>query len=559
MTKPVSADVSAQLDRNQINLGETVRLIIQSDQINDNAQPDFSELRKNFGLLGTSTSKNVSIINGQQTSSKQWVTTFDPMDIGSFTIPAIKVGKETTQPLRLTVLPANSLSATGDVDIFLELITDKDSYYVQEQIILSIRLYYRVTLIDGSLPDPAPENTDVRRLGKDIQYKKLSGNREYQVIERRFALFAGASGDLIIPAIRFQGVIEDNTSGNQIFSSFFNQGKRISAKSESIQLKILPPNESFVGKNWLPAKDLNIIETTDLQTTSRSFQIGEPITRTIEISAVGLTAEQLPAIEFPDYAEFKLYPDKTNRQSGQEANNIQGKLVQSIAIIPSQSGQLTLPEISINWWNTETETLETSTLPELQLQVTQPSSQTQDVVSNQNTLSNIETVTTNNALVNIPDINAVNNPVWIWISGIFAILWLFTLLLLFKVKSGNKNNANDKYLIGMDENLPDSGDLLNSLKLACKNNDPDSVRKNLHAWLNSLISRSSNRSLESLAKKLEIQALKDEVSRLDRSLYKNENPAQWNGNSLLKVLDEVKIKASQKKPPKPKLPALYLN
>ena len=126
------AKVSAVLDRDRIHIDETVRLLIQTDDINNNSQPDLSPLEQNFTLLGTSVNQNISITNGQQVVEKKWITELEPKAAGSFTIPAIQVGGETTRPLRLTVLPENPAAPSVGRDIIVELDVAPSMVYVPQ-------------------------------------------------------------------------------------------------------------------------------------------------------------------------------------------------------------------------------------------------------------------------------------------------------------------------------------------------------------------------------------------------------------------------------------------
>ena len=61
LSNPVLASITAHLERDTIHIDQTVRLIVESDDANNKIQPDFSSLNQNFKILGTSSSKNVSI------------------------------------------------------------------------------------------------------------------------------------------------------------------------------------------------------------------------------------------------------------------------------------------------------------------------------------------------------------------------------------------------------------------------------------------------------------------------------------------------------------------
>ena len=160
------AETTAKLDRETIYLDQTVRLVIETDQNESaNFKPDLSALEANFNILGSSSSQNISYVNGTQTSLKSWLTELEPKAAGSYTIPAVAVGNERTNALRLTVLPVDNSATSSNRDIYVELEAEGSRFYVQQQINLTIRLYLGVNLIDGTLSEPEPVDAIVRRLG----------------------------------------------------------------------------------------------------------------------------------------------------------------------------------------------------------------------------------------------------------------------------------------------------------------------------------------------------------------------------------------------------------
>ena len=95
------AGVSATLDRSTIAAGDTVTLTIEAEgQHTQGAQPDLSPLRKDFDILGTSTSQQMQIINGRMSSSASLRVELEPKRGGTLEIPALKDRREDIPPCR---------------------------------------------------------------------------------------------------------------------------------------------------------------------------------------------------------------------------------------------------------------------------------------------------------------------------------------------------------------------------------------------------------------------------------------------------------------------------
>ncbi|MCZ6800069.1 MAG: BatD family protein, partial [Nitrospirae bacterium] len=126
--------VTAFVDRNSIQEGESFRLTVKESGMSLGTSPDLSPLEKYFEVLGTSQSTRTSMINGQTNSATEWITMLIPKRVGRITIPAIQVGDEQSAPLTITVRPAGQPGKAGGLqDVFLESHVTPKNPYVQSQ------------------------------------------------------------------------------------------------------------------------------------------------------------------------------------------------------------------------------------------------------------------------------------------------------------------------------------------------------------------------------------------------------------------------------------------
>ena len=551
------AAVSASLNRAKIEINETVQLVIKSDNINLRSNPDLSVLGQNFTVLSTSTSQNISIVNGAQTAEKTWVSEIEPKSPGSFTIPPIVVGNEQTQTLRLTVLPESSPDPDNPKDIFVEFKTDGSLPYVQQQVIATVKLYLGVNLIDGSLTDPEAKDVNVVRIGKDTQYTEQVSGRPYRVIERTYALFPGASGEVRIDPIRFQGLAEDSSSNSRTYNSIFNRGTRVTARSQSLTLQVKPPAPEFSGRIWLPAKNLQL---EDLSSDLTDVEPGQPVNLQIRLKAKGLSAEQLPDIALPESDSFKQYSDKPVRRNEPHNQDITSTLTQSIAVIAGKSGLLRIPEIKLNWWNTETDRMETSSLPAREITIKSLTANGDQEISSQPIATqsqpsenNTETTTQNN---HTPDRYSQDHR-WIWVSLLLLTGWIITIWFLIREIRKHRPGRPDATESKLTHNL---AQIQNQIQLACKNNDLEKSRQLILDWAKQLWQVSSIQGLDDVANKIPAENLSMAIKELDSALYSthNEEKSSWSGNKLSKALNEY-ISSSPKtnKNKTSALPELY--
>ncbi|MHB8447866.1 MAG: BatD family protein, partial [Rudaea sp.] len=353
----------AWLDRNQMQLGETVTLNVQVDGDAQAQQPEFSALAGDFDMTGTQSSTSVNIVNGKTSSSVLWAVGLSPKHAGTLTIPALNVAGQHTQPLSLVVSPPSANAAQPGGDVFVEAQADPLSPYVQQQVLLTVKLYFAVNLVDGNLDDPQVKGAVVRKLGQDSRYNAQAGGRSYNVVERHYALTPEQNGSLSVPPIVFRGHAVDPNGGG----FFFNQGRAIGAQSSAIALNVRPRPAASGSDTWLPARSMSLT-ATGIDASTRA-QVGEPLTLTLRLEAQGLGFEQLPKLELPRIDGADIYPDKPVTQDKDDGQWLYGVRERKFAIVPNRSGPLTLPPISVVWWDTAHDRAQTTQLPAITLNV----------------------------------------------------------------------------------------------------------------------------------------------------------------------------------------------
>jgi hypothetical protein len=357
-TTAAAADARAWLDRNSMHMGETVTLNVE---VTDNAkasQPDFSALQNDFDLLGTQSSSSVNIVNGQTSSKLLWAVGLEPKHAGTLTIPALTVAGTQTQPISLTVQAALAgPSGNAGDDVFLEFEASPRAPYVQQEVRLTVKLYYATNLTDGNLEEPKADGLAIHKLGQDSNYAADVDGRRYRVLERHYAASAEKSGALDMPALVFRGRALDPGDVN----SFFSRGREVGARSPAISLDVRARPPASGSDMWLPAQSLTL--TADGIDANASVHAGEPLTLTLRLKAQGLGFEQLPELKLPNIDGADIYPDKETTQNRDDGPWIYGQRERKFAIVPSRAGTLTVPPLSVVWWDTEHDRAATAELP----------------------------------------------------------------------------------------------------------------------------------------------------------------------------------------------------
>ena len=353
------ADVNsleATIDRNPVMLDEAIRLTVTADGSADRDAFDSSPLLKDFVVGRTSVSSQTSIVNFDTKRTTVWTTTLFPRKEGMFTIPSLTIEGKSTKPIQVKVIPVQEQSNVAR-DYFVTTDIDVKEAYLNQQLLYTVKLFLSSNIERGSLQAPEMQNAEITQLGEDKQYTDIVNGRRYQIIERQFAVVPQASGEFTLRGPIFTGeVMAANT--NQRFG-FFNRTQQINRVGPDITVNIKPIPQG-IDYPWLPSEMVRVDEEWP---QGDSFVAGEPVTRIVTLTALGVVEEQLPDI--PEFypPNFKLYPDQSNTTTVEKDQSLISQRQTSLAIIPTQPGNFVLPEITIPWFNTLTQQTEYATIP----------------------------------------------------------------------------------------------------------------------------------------------------------------------------------------------------
>lgn len=363
ISTPLHATVSAYLDKNPLLAGETVTLTIRSESGKDD--PDLSALEQDFQILGRSSSSQIRMVNGTTTRTHDWLIQLRPKRLGTLQIPAIRVGQAQTDPITLEVRKPEL--AQGQLpEAFIEFEADKRSAWLREQITVTARLYVRGDLLSGSFSEPASSHAVIEQLGDQSESQSLRGTHRYRVIERRYAIFAEQSGTLTLDGPVFSGEVADSNRRSQGLFGFGTPSRSLYAAADPLQIEIKPPPSD--AATWLPAQDVQLSQS--ISPADGPWQVGQPLTRTVTLTVFGQLHTQLPDFTPALPANTQSFTEPAQEQTRSDGEQLIATRSYSTAIIPGAGNALTLPAVTLEWWDTASNTLRQATLPERVLKLT---------------------------------------------------------------------------------------------------------------------------------------------------------------------------------------------
>ncbi len=521
-----AASARATIDRDTVQLGETLTLNVELEGSTSNIEPDITLLQKDFDILGKSSSTSISIINGQSSSKVLWAVGLQPKHEGRLTIPALNIGGAGTQALSVIVkaiAASTGTDASGKPvgDVMVELTVDPHAPYVQQQVRATLKLYYAMSMAEGGLEDPHVDGVVVKKLGQDKQYQGNLNGRNYNILERHYAITAEKSGAVTLPAVNFRGRAQDVSDPN----SFFNRGRIVAAHSDPLQLDVrVRPADSGTGA-WLPAASMTL--TTDGVDATSSVRVGEPITLNLHLKAQGLGFEQLPELNLGSVDGAEVYPDKSATRTRDDGTWQYGERDRKFAIVPTRAGKLKLPAVDVRWWDTEHDRAAVASVPAQEIDVLPAAG-----VAGASPVANTSAATSPSAadaLSSAVDSTTLiaaqsQTQTWRWLALASLLLWALSALggLLWYLRKYRASHAATNK-IGIVAITVDDSKPRNAFRAACGRNDLDAAAQALLRWAR--LHRPSLRSLGELAAQVGDRSQRESLVQLERARYGDGNGA----------------------------------
>ena len=547
--------VTASIDDNPVMSNESIVLTVIADDSVERDSLDTTPLLKDFILTRTEVSSQTSMVNFNTTRTTRWQIVLMPRLTGNLTIPALTIDGYQSKAINVKVIKQGSANSTQQQNIFITAELSQNDVYVQQLLALTIKLHIGVQLQRGSLTEPNLTSATIEQIGKDIESDGIVNGKRYRIIERTYAITPEQSGEFTIDTPMFSGDVMVQSKRRSGFLSF-GETKPVNILGDKLTLTVRPIPDSYpidATSSWLPSELLTLHqEWQPISSQGKSeFKVGEPITRTITLTAAGLGKAQLPKITMDAPDGLKIYPDQAELHSNLTKERLISQKRQNFALVATHAGEYTLPKISIAWWNTVTNKYQQAVLPAQTITVNENPDLPPALVANVPAIANPLSNSGSNSLVNSLSGNPLLNnsaaplstPSIIiektsYLQWVFLALWLITLLAWiihvrylkrnFSLSTSNtkQQKVNGHYL---------------ALMAACKQNNAEQALNLILPWLNNL-SADDGVEVSTLAAALthiNNDAFTCAINDVQQHLYgKKAVDSAWVGKNLLKAIQQ---------------------
>lgn len=527
-------ELKVSLDKNPLLLGETAVLeLVADDQVA--TQPDFSVLENDFIVQGPSLGQQMQIINGKASRTTSWRLLLRAKQSGTFIIPSFEIEGVSSSSIEVEVVEGTTQPQSAeDSQLFLQSSLDSTQLYVQQLAYLEVKIFFQGDLQRGSLSEPKVEGLSIEQLGKDKEGSELVNGERYRTFTRRYRLIPERSGTFVLPGSTLSGEMLDRDSGRY---DYFAQTKAVSARANDLTIEVAAKPDNFPG-DWLIADLVSLNE--EWSPAADQLTQGEPVTRTITITALDVAEHQLPdlILDVPD--GVKLYKEQPQAKQAERNGTLVSQKVFSMAVVANKAGELILPEVKLPWWNKKTKSIQYATLPEKRVSV-----KVNPELAQQVTTPVVVPAT------QVSGTAAADTDPWQWnhTSSVLSLLWLSSVALLLWFRP--TKTAPPKVTI-----QPSGVAKANPKKLqnACHSNDAPAARQWLMQWAEQQFGRRPA-SLSELANWCNDQVFTEQLQLLNQQLYQKEQQ-NWQGKTLWSCWSKLSM---EKAAAPSALPELYPN
>ena len=398
LCRTAQAAVTASAERTQLAAGEAVRLTLQSDH-GGNSQPDLSALAKDFEIVGRRSTEPAQPNRSASASVRELRLTLAPKRSGRVEVPRLAWDGEQSAAIELVIAANGTAAPASDAGssvahVFITTTLDTLPTYVQSAVALQVRLYSDKNIYQANLELPSHSDALVRRIGTDVTSQERRNGRTYQVIARNYLLEPQRSGSITLDGPILNAQVADGNHSARLsgqadpfadpsFGRLPTEGgllgtRALRLQGDAIRLTAQPRPAGIDSSGWLPAQQLTLEDsaaaarrgvTTEAGAASATrtigvgvgvgvgigIGIGQPLTRQLRITAVGLSASQLPdlsaALLLPPGVQAHAGPPMLDDTS--EGGHITGIRTQDIAFVADRAGHHLLPALRVAWWDAE--------------------------------------------------------------------------------------------------------------------------------------------------------------------------------------------------------------
>ena len=520
----LAATAVASVSQNNVTKDQVFLLRVATDEKVSSDALDLTALQQDFYVGTPSFGSSMRIVNGSRSVSSEWNISLAPLRLGKIHIPSFDIEGAKTKPITINVAVNKAAPTQHDMAEF-QLNLSKDSLYPQEVAELDVKLIIKADprrLQDPKIAPPSAPGLDVEPIGESKQFQDVLNGQEVTVVQQSFRISSPKAGQFKLIGPKLTGAVVYSTNNSSTTRLF-----QLDTPVETLDVTVKEVPKGYQGE-WLPTSSFKLIQqwsdsqgnqlannsTLSDDKPNIEMEAGDSLTRTITMTASNLTQHQLPKLNITYPNSVRVYEEKPQFGTTQSGDAV---VVYKQVLIPKEAGNISLPDVSQTWFNTDSQSEQTSKAQGLEL----------TVKASDRAASSTPPVTATPAQQVSPTVVTVDSPgIWPYLTALFAVLWLISSAMAFYFWSRRGVTAKPTHIIERQSNTADA--LIDALK--AKNGVM--TRTLFEQW------KAENPNLSDET----IEVIETELTKLNQSLYGEYNSASqvWDPAQAIKAVKRPK-------------------
>ncbi len=371
----LSADLSVKtfIDRSIVSAGENFTLSVElsGTDADEAAAPEVPNIEEFAKYLGSGSSTNLQIVNGQMSQTRTFDFYFQAKAVGKFEIGAVTVlldGVEhRSEPIQIEIVqgrpqrrsqqPLSRTNGLAEEDLFLSAKAGKKEVFVNEAVIVTYRIYTRVDVSQygiSSLPDNSGFWVEdlLRDQAPAQPTNEMINGLSYTVATiKKAALFPTTAGEKTIEPLEIECAVRLKPTRRSVFDDFFSNpfGRtvRYRLKSDPIRINVLPLPEE--GK---PADFSGAVGNFTLE-----GKVDKTTVRVNDVASLKLTLRgsgnirTLPNPEIEVSSGLETYDPEVSENVRATADGVLGSRTSEWVVVPRVPGKQTIKAVRLPYFH----------------------------------------------------------------------------------------------------------------------------------------------------------------------------------------------------------------
>lgn len=364
--------VRAYVDRAQVALNQQFIYTVEvtgSQQIE--GEPTVPDMADFANFLGSGTSQQVQLVNGQTSVSVSYQYRFQATKEGTFQIGSASVRVAgrlfTTAPVLLSISnnPGRDRSGGGDSangigpeDVFLAATAHRTRVYQNEAVVVEYRIYTRVNVNTYSLVQaptatgfwveeyPLPQSPTVEtEVRNGVQYATAA--------IKKMAVFPTSAGTRTVEPMTIEAQVRVQRRSLDPFNDFFG-GRSMFGRDVPVLVMSNPVNVEVLPLpvEGRPADFSGFVGSLDASASVDKISAGtnEPLTLRVVVRGQGnMQTLATPEVDFP--SDFEVYPPEVSESLDRGDAGVGGSKTYEYVLIPRAPGNRTIPAIAFDFFS----------------------------------------------------------------------------------------------------------------------------------------------------------------------------------------------------------------